>query len=144
MAPGQGPAPAEDAGADADTPGLGEAARRLYAQGGETAEAAQAASRALAALAEAELALARAALPRAALWAATCFALALAGALYLLALLVALLHRAGLDWPAALGIAALLAFASAGLSAWLAVRTWRLGGFAATRRQLMQLLGKDG
>jgi uncharacterized membrane protein YqjE len=130
---------------DSDTAGqpdlIGEA-RRLLEQGGETARAASETASALSELAEAEFALARAALPRALLLASAAFGLAVVAALYALALLVAILHHAGLSWPMALLAATCLAVIGCALLAWQARRTWRLTRFSATRRQFTRLLGE--
>ncbi len=120
---------------------LASAARRLLEQGGETARAAADTASALSDLAEAELALARAAAPRAALLGIAAFGLAVVAALYALALLVALLHRSGLDWPMALLVATSLALLGALVLIWRARRIWQLTRFSATRRQFARLLG---
>lgn len=127
--------------AAAQQPDLTSEARRLLEQGGETARAAADTASALSALAEAELALARAAAPRALLLGVAAFGMTVTAMLYALAPLVALLHRSGLDWPMALGVATLLALLGSIVLAWLARRTWRLTRFSATRRQFAQLLG---
>lgn len=126
-----------------ESPDLATAARRLYERGGETARAAADTATALSALAEAELALARAAVPRALLLAVAAFGLTVVGALYALALGVAVLHRLGLDWPAALAVATGIALLGAGLLAWQARRVWRLTRFEATRRQFARLMGEE-
>jgi len=135
---GQQQTPEAEASGQAD---LGSAARRLLDQGGEAARAAADTAVALSELAEAELALARAAAPRALLLALAAFGLTVVSVLYLLALLVALLHRIGLDWPAALAAATALALLGAGLLAWRAKRAWNMTRFVATRRQFARLLG---
>lgn len=119
---------------------LSSAARRLLEQGGETARAAADTAAALSALTEAELALARVAAPRAVLLGIAAFGLAVAATFYLLALMVALLHHVGLDWPMALAAATLIAFLGALLLAWRAKRVWSLTKFVATRRQFSRLL----
>lgn len=130
--------PDSESAAQAD---LASQARRLLEQGGETARDAADTATALSALAEAELALARAAAPRAVILGIAAFGLGVVAALYALALLVALLHRSGLDWPMALLVATSIALLGSVVLAWLARRTWRLTRFSATRRQFAQLLG---
>lgn len=137
---GAAAAPRDQSRQAPEDPDLGAATRRLLDQGGETARAAAETAVALSSLAEAELALARAAAPRALLLGLLAFGLALVAALYLLALMVALLHRTGLDWPLALAAATLLAVAAAALLAWRAKRAWGLARFAATRRQFARML----
>lgn len=125
------------------TPDLVESARRLLAEGGETAVAAGEAASALSALVEAELALARAAAPRALFAAVLAFGLGLVAALYALALLVAGLQRLGLDWFESLAAAFALAAVATALAVWQSLRLWRMTRFEATRRQLADLLGKS-
>jgi uncharacterized membrane protein YqjE len=124
-------------------PDLVEAARRLMAEGGETAIAAGEAASALSALVEAELALARAAAPRALFAAVLAFGLGLVSALYALALLVAWLQRLGLDWFESLAVAFALAAAATAGTIWQSLRLWRMTRFEATRRQLADLLGRS-
>lgn len=137
--------PAAEAGATAESPqppDLAESARRLIAEGGETAHAAAATAQALVALAGAELALARAALRRSA-WLGLFAAFAMGAAiLYALAGSVAFLRWLGLPWAFALGAAALLAAAIGALLYWRARRALGLVRFEATRRQLRRLGGE--
>lgn len=141
--PEHGEPTADDDARDPESIALGEAARRLFDEGGDAARAAGDTALALKALAAAELDLARAALPRALLLAALALLALLAACLYALAVLALALQRAGLDWPWALLAATLAGLAAAALLAWRARAAFRLGRFEATRRQLQRLSGDD-
>lgn len=123
-------------------PGAGEplsdAARRLYAETRATARSLAGTLDALTTLAGHEAALARAALPQAVLMAGVGVALGLAGWLYLMALLVALLQP-WLGWAGALGLATLLSLAGAAAAVWRCLALLKMSRFEATRRQLRLL-----
>lgn len=118
--------------------GLGDTARRLYAEGETVARGVLRTLDALQALAGHEAALARAALPQAVLFAGIAVALGLATWLYLMALLVAWLHLL-LGWPGAMAVATALSLLGAGACLWRCIVLLKMTRFEATRRQLREL-----
>lgn len=128
-----------DAQAQADSAGLGEALHALGDQSRQSLRAALASGQALRELLAADLALARAALGRSLVFAGTAAALGAAAWLLLLAAGVAGLRALGLPWAAALLIAAVVGAAGAMMCGLAARRSLAHADLQATRRQLARL-----